>query len=121
MGRLSIEQLQEQVYNINLLPAHVVEKIEICPFYGCWILDSHVSNKGYSRLWCWNIRFLGHRFTYDFFVRPLGKANGLELDHLCRNTLCVNPNHLEPVTGLENIKRRDNPLKITGDRNHERR
>lgn len=31
---------------------------------------------------------------------------GLELDHLCRKPLCVNPNHLEPVTRAENARRR---------------
>lgn len=31
---------------------------------------------------------------------------GLELDHKCRLTLCVNPWHLEPVTHAENIRRR---------------
>ena len=30
---------------------------------------------------------------------------GLVLDHLCRNVLCVNPSHLEPVTNRENILR----------------
>ena len=30
---------------------------------------------------------------------------GLELDHLCRNKCCVNPQHLEPVTRSENLKR----------------
>lgn len=30
---------------------------------------------------------------------------GLVLDHLCRNTWCVNPDHLEPVTLVENIRR----------------
>ena len=30
---------------------------------------------------------------------------GLVLDHLCRNTRCVNPDHLEPVTLVENIRR----------------
>jgi hypothetical protein len=29
----------------------------------------------------------------------------MELDHLCRNRLCVRPDHLEPVTWEENLKR----------------
>lgn len=33
---------------------------------------------------------------------------GLELDHLCRNTRCVNPGHLEPVTHAENMRRGEN-------------
>lgn len=28
-----------------------------------------------------------------------------ELDHLCKNTSCVNPDHLEPVTHMENLRR----------------
>ena len=30
---------------------------------------------------------------------------GMELDHLCRNTRCVNVDHLEPVTHRENMMR----------------
>lgn len=30
---------------------------------------------------------------------------GMVLDHLCRNTLCVNPDHLEVVTRGENTRR----------------
>lgn len=29
----------------------------------------------------------------------------LELDHLCRNPPCVNPDHLEPVPHVENLRR----------------
>lgn len=32
---------------------------------------------------------------------PLGK----QLDHLCRVPACVNPDHLEPVTAAENVRR----------------
>jgi len=31
--------------------------------------------------------------------------NALVIDHLCRNRWCVNPWHMEPVTGVENVLR----------------
>lgn len=33
---------------------------------------------------------------------------GLDLDHLCRNTICCNPDHVEPVTHIENVRRGKN-------------
>lgn len=44
-----------------------------------------------------------YRFAYEHFVGPI--PEGLELDHLCRNPGCVNPEHLEPVTHGENTRR----------------
>jgi len=48
-----------------------------------------------------------HRFVYENTVGPI--PAGLELDHIrekgCTTGLCVNPNHLEPVTHIENRKR----------------
>ncbi len=48
-------------------------------------------------------RTLAHRFAYEWLVGPI--PTGLDIDHLCRNRGCVNPNHLEPVTRQENILR----------------
>lgn len=50
-----------------------------------------------------NLKALAHRWSYEYHVGPI--PDGLHLDHLCRNTMCVNPEHLEAVTQQENTLR----------------
>lgn len=45
-----------------------------------------------------------HRVAYEHFVGPI--PAGMDLDHGCRLTVCVNPEHLEPVTRSVNLTRR---------------
>ena len=44
-----------------------------------------------------------HRVAYELLVGPI--PDGLEIDHLCFVRHCVNPDHLEPVTHAENVRR----------------
>lgn len=48
-----------------------------------------------------------HRWSYEHHIGPI--PQGFEIDHLCRNTLCVNPNHLEAVTPAVNVARSSSP------------
>lgn len=73
---------------------------------GCWEWQGANNSNGYGVFWDYDLgRNDGaHRASYRLFVGPI--PDGLEIDHLCENTLCVNPAHLEPVTQEENKRRR---------------
>lgn len=71
----------------------------------CWEWTLAPTGRGYG-LWKRrdaNREMLAHRMSYLLHVGPV--PEGLTLDHLCRNTICVNPEHLEPVTARVNVRR----------------
>lgn len=70
----------------------------------CWEWRGARSDNGYGTFWNGQRTVLVHRWSYEHHVGPI--PEGLTIDHLCRNRLCVNPAHLEPVTFTENIRRR---------------
>ena len=58
---------------------------------------------GYVHVHCKDGMKYAHRLAY---VKAKGAIpEGLTIDHLCRVRNCVNPEHLEAVTFLENIRR----------------
>lgn len=69
---------------------------------GCWIWQGSKGGSGYGTVW-WKKHQPAHRLSYEVHVGPIPK--GLVIDHLCRVPLCVNPDHLEPVTQRENLRR----------------
>lgn len=85
---------------------------------GCWIWTGTISKStGYG--WIGNA-VLGsepaHRAVYRLFVGRL--HSGWEVDHLCRNRLCVNPEHLELVKPQENLRRSNAPSAINARKTH---
>jgi hypothetical protein len=82
------------------LPERFQRKVTVCR--ACWIWTGATA-KGYAHYQFEGKLGPGHRFSYEFFHGNI--PDGLVLDHKCRNRLCVNPLHLEPVTVHENVKR----------------
>ncbi len=78
------------------VPPRIWAKLSVTP-EGCWVNLRSVS--GYA-----NIQSKpAHRWMYQALVGPI--PAGKQIDHLCRNTRCCNPDHLEPVTAQDNVLR----------------
>ena len=89
---------------------HFEGKIEKITETGCWIWLGALQGKYYKELngGYGSVRYYGkvtpaHIAYYKEFKGEIPK--GLHIDHLCRVTCCVNPDHLEPVLPLENWNR----------------
>lgn len=68
----------------------------------CWIFKGGLC-KGYGVIERFGKTMSAHRY---FYIKYKGNIqNKLQIDHLCRNTKCVNPEHLEVVTHTENMRR----------------
>ena len=77
----------------------------------CWVWTNHKPRPdGYVKIVYKKKQVLIHRLSYEVFKDELTK--GLEIDHLCRNKLCINPDHLEEVTHKENVLRGISPMAI---------
>ena len=80
----------------------------------CWVWTGAVWSEG--RYGC--IRIGGrngrgqpvHVVAWEMENGPV--PEGLELDHLCRLTLCVRPSHVEAVTHRENLLRGMSPMAV---------
>ena len=69
----------------------------------CWVWVGAKSGSGYGRIRVGDKLHQAHRISYELFRESI--PAGMNLDHLCLNKLCVNPEHLEVVTSQTNTLR----------------
>ena len=89
--------------------AALARHVEIEHTTGCWEWVGAITPNGYGQMGYKRKKYSPHRFAYQLFSGPI--PQGKEIDHLCRNRRCCNPNHLEAVTRRENIMR--SPIAVT--------
>lgn len=81
----------------------LMAKVDVNPG-GCWEWTASKNRDGYGKFATGRGGWIGaHRAAYQLIVGPI--PDGKELDHLCRNRGCVNPDHLEPVEHKVNVRR----------------
>lgn len=81
----------------DVFEAHVIRGED------CWGWTGQPGGSGYHSLRFGGKRLYAHRVSHELFKGPI--PEGFDIDHLCRNPECVNPDHLEAVTHRENCRR----------------
>lgn len=80
-------------------------KVRVSPS-GCWEWMGSRNAQGYGFFSVGGRNTRAHRFSYEYYNNTT-IPSGLVTDHLCKNTWCVNPEHIEAVTQKVNAERSD--------------
>lgn len=72
----------------------------------CWLWPYAVNAQGYGKVQSNKKVYDAHKWLFELIKGEV--PHKTELDHICRNRLCVNPEHLQPISHAENCRRGSN-------------
>ena len=84
----------------GIAPEQLAARIRVLSS-GCWLWTGTIGYWGYGQFASRGKTYRAHRLVYEAVRGSVPST----LDHLCRNKLCVNPDHLEAVSVRENTLR----------------
>jgi HNH endonuclease len=97
----------DAVYATQSMRNRFLAKIDYSGPNGCWLWTASLGRGGYGQFGIRHGYLIhAHRVALLLFRgRPIIPGRTMNVDHLCRNRRCVNPDHLEYVTQRENMRR----------------
>ncbi len=91
-------------------------KFDVRPGGDCWWWTAGQVGNGYGRFSTGGLDIRAHRWAFEHWRGPI--PAGLQIDHLCRNRLCVKPPHMEVVTNRVNVLRGVGPTARNARKTH---
>jgi hypothetical protein len=97
---------QEELHS-STVAERLWPRFELKPDTGCWMWQGADNGKGYGQIWMNGRMRRVHRIAYLLTFGPLPADK--QIDHLCRERACLNPEHMQVVSNRENVARGNGP------------
>jgi hypothetical protein len=94
------DRFRDNVQEHGPIPAYA-------PYLGCCYQWAGYTINGYGVLGYRYKKLYVHRLVWEWNFGPI--PDGVEIDHRCRNRLCVRPDHLRLVTPKQNVENHGGP------------